>query len=234
MSLAAGGEVPRLRGLRRVRRHSAPTSAAAPAATQDAHQRFRGLGVDGVGLAAQCLSCLLVALSLAGRWCPFGGGRFAEVRRPVGCSFPCFCCWRRLGIWCCDPLSKGKLYRWRAAGHWFRPVPTAAFCWPCRCVVGLNWTLAFRQASGGVGRLRTLVVQVLESVCERCSLALNPRRRWSQLGPLVELVHPLTQVLRAIVFRRLSSSLTRTPWLLLWYWDCSLVVCELAGGSGSC
>ena len=166
MSLAAGGgEVPRLRGPRRVRRHSASTSAAASAATQDAHQRFQGLGVDGIVLAAQCLSCLLVALSLAGRWCLFGGGRFAEVWRPVGCSFSCSCCWLGLGIRSCDRLPKGKLHRWRVAGLWSHPVPTAACCRPCRCVVGLSWTVTFRQASGGVSRLRTLSVRVFERVC---------------------------------------------------------------------
>ena len=215
LSLAAGGEVPRLRGPRRVRRHSASASAAASAATQDAHQRFQGLGVDGIVLAAQCLSCLLVALLLAGGWCLFGGGRFAELWRLVGRSLSGFCCWLELGIQSCDRLPKGKLYRWRAAGLWFRPVPIAAFHWPCRCVVGLNWKASFRQASGGVSRLRTLSVRVFERVRRRCSLTLYPRRLWSQLGPLVELVRPIAQVLRAIVLRRLSSSLTWTPWLLL-------------------
>ena len=75
--------------------------------------------------------------------------------------------------------------------------------WPCRCAIGLNWTLTFRQASGGVDCQGTLTVRVLECEGECCSLALCPRRPWSRLDSLVELAClPLPQVLCAIVFGR--------------------------------
>ena len=105
--------------------------------------------------------------------------------------------------------------------------PAIAPCWPCRGVVVLSGPATFRQASGGVDLRCTLTVGLLEGGREFSSLALYPRRRLSHLGPLVELACPTSQAICAIVYEDLSSSLTWTPWLLLWFRDCSLEGCKL-------
>ena len=51
--------------------------------------------------------------------------------------------------------------------------------------------------------------------------------------PLVELVRPFAQVLRAIVFRRFVLFLDTDSLAVVVVWDCGLVGCEVVGGSES-